>query len=288
MKNKFHFSLQTKKGIVGLVSILIVFTFLPRILMSFKDNSFTLSSTEIKAFQNEVKEKYQKRKYSKYKKYQSKYSKPPKSFDPNNYNIKEWMALGLSEKQANVILKFSKYGIKSDEELSNIFVISPELFSLIKDSTFYTPKSYPTYENKISYKEDKQKILVEINAANQDVLETIPGIGPYFAKKIITFRDKLGGFHSKDQLLEINKMTVDKIASVQDYIQFDQELIRQININEATVEDLSMHPYISWNIANAIVKYREQHGKYNMISDILKTRIIDNEFLLKLKPYLSL
>lgn len=288
MKNKFHFSLQTKKGVVGLILILIVFTYVPRILMSFKDNSFTVASSEIQKFKSDVKEKSQKLKGLKYTKHKNKYAKPPKSFDPNNYNLEDWMALGLSEKQANVILKFTKYGIKSDEELSNIFVISPELFSLIKDSTYYTPKAYPVFENNITFKKEKQKIIVDLNSANQDVLETIPGIGPYFAKKIIAFRDKLGGFHSKDQLLEINKMTADKIASIQDFIKVDLELIKLININEATIEDLSKHPYISWNIANAMVKYREQHGKYNTLSDILKTRIIDNELLLKLKPYLSL
>jgi competence ComEA-like helix-hairpin-helix protein len=288
MKNKFHFSLQTKKGVVGLIAILIVFTFLPRVIMSFRDSSFTVTSSEINTFQNEVKVASQKRSYSKYKRKQSKYLRPKSAFDPNAYGIQDWMALGLSEKQANVILKFSKYGIKSDEELSSIFVISPELFGLIKDSTFYAPKVYPVYENKITFKKEKQKVLVDLNAANQDVLETIPGIGPYFATKIIAYRDKLGGYYGKDQLLEITKMTADKIASIQEYIQFDPELIRKININEATIEDLSLHPYISWNIANAIVKYREQHGNYNVVSDILKTRIIDNELLVKLKPYLSL
>jgi DNA uptake protein ComE-like DNA-binding protein len=288
MKNKLYFSLQTKKGVVGLILILIIFTFLPRIIMSFRDSSFTVTASDITVFQNEVKKATQKRTFTKYKRKQAKYTKPKSAFDPNLYTIQDWMALGLSEKQAKVILKFSKYGIKSDDDLSSIFVISDELFNLIKDSTFYSTKLYTPRENKFPKKVEKQKVLVNINAANQEALETIPGIGPYFAKKIITHREKLGGFHSQDQLLEISKMTSDKVASIQEYLQFDTELLQQININEASVEDFFKHPYISWNIANAIVKYREQHGKYDAVSGILKTRIIDNTLLLKLKPYLSL
>ncbi len=280
-------SLQTKNGVVGLISILICFAFLPRILMSFKDNNFIVSNTEIQEFREEVEKNSKKRFNSSYKKKSKVYSVPPAAFDPNAYNLKEWMALGLSEKQANVIMKFSKYGIKSDEELSKIFVISPELFELIKDSTFYNEIKHPTYEERKFIAVDKQKIVVELNAANQEVLETIPGIGPYFAKKIITFRDKLGGYLNKEQLLEINKMTPEILSSIKEYISFDNELISQININEATSEDLSKHPYISWNVANAIVKFRAQHGNYESLNEILKTKIIDNELFLKIKPYLT-
>jgi len=196
------------------------------------------------------------------------------------------MALGLSEKQANVILKFSKYGIKNDEALSKIFVISPQLFAIIKDSTYYQEIKYPSFEEKKYSSVEKPKIHVELNAANQEILETIPGIGPYFAKKIIAFRDKLGGYFNQEQLLEINKMTSDKLLALQEYISFDPELIMKININEAAAEELSLHPYISWNVANAIVKFRDQHGKYTSLNGILQTRIIDNELFLKLKPYL--
>ncbi len=287
MKNRFQLSLQTKKGIVGLISILICCTFLPRILMSFKDNSFYVSATDIEEFKKEVKQYSNKQYKSSYRKYKKVYNVPPLAFDPNSYQLQDWVALGLSEKQANVILKFAKYGIKSDEELRNIFVISPELFSVIKDSTFYTTPTFTAYEEKKFDNKEKQIILVELNAANQEVLETIPGIGPYFAKKIISFRDKLGGYFGKDQLLEIGKMTTEKLAAIQQYITFDNELLKQININEASSEELSMHPYITWNVANAIVKYREQHGTYSDLNQILKTRVIDNELFLKIKPYLT-
>lgn len=255
--------------------------------MSFKDNRFTVSSADIQEFKNEVQKNSKKRYKSSYKNNRTIYSVPPAAFDPNKYNLRDWMALGLSEKQAGVILKFSKYGIKSDDALSKIFVISPELFALIKDSTFYPEIKYEDFEYKKFCKVEQPKILVELNAANQEILETIPGIGPYFAKKIIAFRDKLGGYFNQEQLLEINKMTSDKLLDLQEYISFDPELIRKININEAAAEELSMHPYISWNAANAIVKFREQHGNYKSLEEILKIRVIDNDLFLKLKPYLT-
>ncbi|HMK03159.1 MAG TPA: helix-hairpin-helix domain-containing protein, partial [Ferruginibacter sp.] len=62
---------------------------------------------------------------------------------------------------------------------------------------------------------------------------------------------------------------------------------KKININTATVDDMKSHPYIRYNLANAIVQYRLQNGVYKSVSDIKKIMIVDEGLYKKLFPYLT-
>jgi len=62
--------------------------------------------------------------------------------------------------------------------------------------------------------------------------------------------------------------------------------VKQIEINKASLDELKQHPYIRFNIALAIVRYREQHGPFTAINDLLKIKIIDDDLLTKIQPYL--
>ena len=63
--------------------------------------------------------------------------------------------------------------------------------------------------------------------------------------------------------------------------------VKKININNATVDELKTHPYIRYNIANAIVQYRLQHGSYKDINDIKKIMLVTDEIYNKAAPYLA-
>jgi competence ComEA-like helix-hairpin-helix protein len=201
------------------------------------------------------------------------------------------MYLGLTEKQANAVLKFGKYGFYSNEQLAKVFVIPKEVFRLIQDSTFYPDKNH-FFENKNAFtKEEEVKskiVLIEINQATEDELQSIKGIGPFFAKNIIKQREKLGGFTSKQQLLEVWQFTPEKLTEIESSIQVNPSYLKKININLATVEELKNHPYIRWNIANSIVKMRLQKGNFNSINDLLESKLITIEIFEKIKPYLTL
>ncbi len=67
----------------------------------------------------------------------------------------------------------------------------------------------------------------------------------------------------------------------------NSKAIKKININSATVDEMRAHPYISYNIANAIFQYRQQHGNFNSVEDLRKIMTITDEFFKKTSPYLS-
>jgi DNA uptake protein ComE-like DNA-binding protein len=239
----------------------------------------------------------EKREFERKNKYpvKRKLKRPPARFDPNSYSAEEWMQLGLSQKQTEVVLKFTKRGIYSNEDLQKIFVIPEALFLLIKDSTVYPLR--PKYSNEIKDETkafpnkdtDRNKtILVELNTADQTELESIPGVGQFFAKMILKKRTELGGFASKDQLLEVYKMDKEKLDAIEKYVRVNPDIIIPLNINTASFEELYKHPYINSKVANSIVKMREQKGGYKSVDELKESLLIDRELFLKLKPYVYL
>ena len=285
--DEFYLSKRTRRAMFIFVALLCLVSFLPRIIIYlFPDKPIHITIEEKKIFQN--------LKYTPTKKFEKKkklFKLPPSKFDPNSYTTKDWMYLGLTEKQANAVLKFGKYGFYSNEQLAKVFVIPKEVFRLIKDSTFY-PDKKQFFENRSTinkHEEEKPKtVIIEINQASEEELQTIKGIGPFFAKNIIKQRDKLGGFIYKQQLLEVWQFTPEKLTEIETFIQVNPSYLKKININLATVEELKNHPYIRWNIANSIVKMRLQKGNFNSINDLLESKLITVEIFEKIKPYLTL
>ena len=200
------------------------------------------------------------------------------------------MKLGLSEKQSAVILKFTKYGIYSLDKLEQIFVIPPELFELIKDSVFFPEKEKKYFENNVLPPSIKKRQLasIDVNKATQEELESIKGIGAFYAKQIIRYRDKLGGYNSVNQLMEVWKMNDTTFNLISPYVFINSSFIRQLNINLADVNELKQHPYLTWNLANSIVKIRDQLGGFSSIEQLKKSKLITEEIFEKIKPYLTL
>jgi DNA uptake protein ComE-like DNA-binding protein len=288
-----YISKRNRQALVLVIFLSIIIVYIPRIVLTF-DNSETtikISDAEIAETENKI-ASYRKNRKSTYaynREKKSRYHLPPSKFDPNTYELSDWMQLGMTEKQAKVVLKFTSRGLKSNEDLQRVFVISDELFDMIKDSTFYpTFEKSVTPEKKSFTKTEKPKIVVELNAANQEDLMKIPGIGESFAKWIINYRTRLGGFSKPGQLLEVWKIDAEKYAQIEPYVTVNVNQISKLKLNLTTVEELKKHPYMNWNIANSIIKIRERKRGFKSVEEIKESVIIDEECFEKLKPYLSL
>ncbi len=287
-------SKRNRRALLVLLIIVVSISFVPRLIagaVHFSDDD--ISFEQVKIAENDLEhnqEVWAAKKWKKYKKgsYVKRFKRPKSKFDPNEYKISDWKALGLSEKQAEIVVKLSKRGFESNMDLERIFVIPKEVYDLFKDSTFYPlPKSPFTYQsNKES--PDRKKVSVNLNGGNSQDFERIPGVGPYFSKKIIDYRERLGGFINKEQLLEIWKIDMVKYQEIEEFVYFAGEPVEKISINRATAADLSKHPYINWQLANSIVKMRDQHGQYTELTGLRKSKLIDEVTYQKILPYLSL
>ena len=129
---------------------------------------------------------------------------------------------------------------------------------------------------------------VPFSEADSIILQIVPGIGPGTAGRIIKYRENLGGFHSTSQLIEVYGMKPETIDLLWNFFEFTPAIFRKINLNQGTIEEISSHPYITYGEAKVIVAFRNQHGSYHSLDDLMKIRIFKEEWIRKLAPYLDL
>jgi competence ComEA-like helix-hairpin-helix protein len=287
-EDPFVISNRSKRGLLVLILASLGLIFFPRVYMFFqKDEALVINSEQIAEFERTHK-KFEKRNYSNYYSKKKKYKAPDSKFNPNTFTLTDWTNLGLSEKQSVVVLKFTSRGIYSEEDLKRIFVIPDVLFELIRDSVVY-PERFQNTPNQESFKKQaKQITLINLNTADTTEFMKIYGIGAFYAKQIIRYREKLGGYFTKEQLFEVWKMTPEAYDKIKDHVFISQKDIKRININSVTIEELKVHPYLKWNQANSIIKMRIQRNGFKNIEEIKESVLIDSETYEKLFPYLSL
>ena len=217
-------------------------------------------------------------------------------FDPNTLSVDGWVRLGLREKTANSIQKYLSKGGKFRQaaDIKKIWGLRPELVERIlpyvkiastNNATQYENKNYPAYEKKVYEK----KIIepVDINHGDSMAYLSLPGIGPAFAKRIINFRNKLGGFYSVDQISETFGLADSTFQKIKPLLLISKQPVKKININTASQDEMKTHPYIRYQLANLIVQYRTQHGAYKSIEDIKKIMAVNEELFNKIAPYLT-
>ncbi|WP_025143271.1 ComEA family DNA-binding protein [Pedobacter jeongneungensis] len=215
------------------------------------------------------------------------------NFDPNTLDADGWQTLGLSPKQAKAIINYTSKGGKfyKPEDLQKMYTISPEMYKKILPyvkiavKELNTSKKYIPFEKKEYVK--KAPVIVDINQADSAKLDEIKGIGAAFAKRIIKYRERLGGFYKKEQLMEVYGLDSVKYAEIKDQISISNAPLKTININTAAFDDLKRNPYLSYKQINAIIQYRKQHGNYSNIADLKKIAILNQQVIDKIAPYIS-
>ena len=149
---------------------------------------------------------------------------------------------------------------------------SPRSVSEPRDS--FVPR-YP-----VKIKEGEHVIL---NTADTTALQTIPGIGPYFARKIVEYGQRLGGYVSVDQLDEIEDFPLESKR----YLVIQNAKPRQLNINQLSLNELKRHPYLNYYQARAIMDYRRLHGPIQSLDDLRLSKDFPQEAIDRLAPYVA-
>lgn len=221
------------------------------------------------------------------------------SFDPNTLNDAGWKRLGLRDKTISTIEHFiaKGYRFRQPEDLKKIYGLrqeeaerlAPYVHIIEKETSVRTP--FEKHDDGASKKlvfEVKTLKIIDINKADTAEFISLPGIGNKLAARIVNFRQKLGGFISVNQLGETYGIPDSTFQIIKGRMQCNDPLLKKININTAEANELKLHPYLRWNIANAIVNYRTQHGMYKSVEELHKIEIINDELFNKIAPYLIL
>ena len=211
-------------------------------------------------------------------------------FDPNTLDTAGWMALGFTEKQANVIVNYRNRNLKGSfktlEDIQNCFVISPEKFAelkpYIKLNSATMVKNSDTKKSEFKQQEKTDFSKTDMNSVTfKQLLEF--GLDEKSAGSMIGFRKKLGGFMTKEQILEtynIDKELVQKLLSI---APLDNSKVERYSLVDAPEEWLKNHPYFKYS-ADKIIFYRISNPDDKKIWKLLKTK---PEYEARMKLYVK-
>ena len=141
--------------------------------------------------------------------------------------------------------------------------------------------------NRISIKKNVESIEVKMNNADSVDWLKLKGIGPIRADRIMKYRKSLGGFCKIDQISEVYGITDSLFTLIKSKLRIVDTCIHLIDLNKVTADSLVKHPYFNWNLSNAIVNYRFQHGDYLIKNKIKQIHLVNDEIYRKIAPYIT-
>lgn len=221
-------------------------------------------------------------------------------FDPNTADSTELLRLGLRPWQVRNIYKYRAAGgvYRRPSDFARLYGLTVgqyrELEPYIRISRDYLPAStllrgqasetvardtavraYP-----VKLGETERMVL---NTADTTALQRIPGIGPYYAREIVRYGERLGGYVSVDQLDEIE----DFPSGAKRYLIVRSPAPRRLNVNRLSLSQLRRHPYISFYQARTITDYRRLHGPIKSLNDLRLSKDFPPEAIERLTPYVE-
>jgi DNA uptake protein ComE-like DNA-binding protein len=204
----------------------------------------------------------------------------------NEMDQDDWVALGLSQKQAEVTTKLiKKKQVHKFEELLNIKFIPPFIKEKYQKQFDFRIKPR-TQAAKVNQEKSTIHEKFDLNSINSRGLRTSCEMDSLEIKSFFIYRKRLGGFQSENQIAEIAGIDSVSKRILMEYGLADTGLITKIPINHISIKDLSKHPYFSYNLATAIVNYRYKHGPYQSVGDLKKLVVMTPELFEKIRHYI--
>jgi DNA uptake protein ComE-like DNA-binding protein len=209
-------------------------------------------------------------------------------FDPNQVTADEMRKLGMNNRLISTWINYRLHGGRfyKKEDLKKVYGLSEALYKSLWPYIVIAGN-----QDAIERSARKKFMItapVDLNRADAEALEELPGIGPVLSNRIIRYRSLLGGFYSIHQLHEIYGLTDSVVVLLQNRVLADTSALVKLNLNEAREYELARHPYIGKFSARGIVSYRSQVTRISDLAELKKNGLISEETFEKLKRYLEL
>lgn len=217
-------------------------------------------------------------------------------FDPNTADSSQLLRLGLQSWQVRNIYKYRNAGgiYRKPQDFARLYGLTVGQYRRLEPyihigKDFMDAATLYDYEPAGERDTVRSPIKIEptervvLNDADTNRLKKVPGIGSHFARKIVQYRDRLGGFYSVNQLLEID----DFPESALSFFIIPDDQLRKINLNRLTLDQLRRHPYINFFQAKAITDYRRLKGPLHSLHDLRLLKDFPPEAIRRLQPYVE-
>ncbi len=157
-------------------------------------------------------------------------------------------------------------------------------------SSYYQNDTIKRYSNELykqhypTYKKTRKNLHIELNTGDTASLTKLYGIGKVLSIRIIKYRERLGGFYNKKQLLEVYGIKPETYHNIENQIWVDTTKIIKIDLNAVTFKALLRHPYLDFEQVKKFMKYKDKHRIFS-IDQLQTDGVWDKELRDKIKPY---
>ncbi|MGL4851347.1 MAG: ComEA family DNA-binding protein [Phocaeicola sp.] len=261
---------------------------------------FNASSDEMTSFLASITEKKEEQLKGRERVRETKRKIIPTRFDPNQVDSLELDQMGLPTWLIHRILNYRRAGkvFSTPESVVSVYGMTDELFALLKPyvviSESYLPRSRKATvtdslfnirdsilrEKPIKYAEGT---LVDLNRADTTELKKIPGIGSTTARRLLSYREALGGFYAVSQLEELSFIAPDLWV----WFEVSELPAPYLDGNKASLDRLRNHPYLNFYQAKVILEHRRKRGKIKSLSQLSLYEEFTEKDLQRLSYYLK-
>lgn len=220
------------------------------------------------------------------------------AFDPNTADSTLLLSLGLQPWQVRSIYRYrAKGGIyRQPSDFARLYGLTvkqyKELLPYIRISDEYKPAA-DVYGRTDAVRSGRDTLrypvklqpgqYVTLDDADTASLRKVPGIGRYYASRIVRYRNDLGGYVSVAQLSEIEGIPEAALS----YFRVTGGAVRKLNLNRLTLNELKHHPYINFYQARRIIDYRRLKGPLHSIDDLRLLKDFSQRDIERLRPYVE-
>jgi DNA uptake protein ComE-like DNA-binding protein len=201
-------------------------------------------------------------------------------FNPNFITDFKGYKLGMSVQEIDRLLAFRKLNkyVNSPKEFQDVTKISDSLLNAMaplfkfpdwvnskKEFKDYKKMSYPAFAKK------GKMGIIDINQATQEDLVKIYGVGESISLRILKEKESFGGFVSMEQMKDIWGLSPEVIENLNAHFKVSAlPNLKKIDINNASIKELSQFPYFKYPISKKIVTYRSMNGDFKNAEDLTK------------------
>lgn len=203
-------------------------------------------------------------------------------FNPNFITDYKGYKLGMSVPEIDRLLAFRKENkyVNSPKEFQAVTKVSDSLLKAISPYFKFpdwvnTKKEFATYKkySNTAFAKKEKIVIIDINQASQEDLIKIYGIGEAISLRILKFKESLGGFVSMEQMKDVWGLSPEVIENLNSHFKvLTPPKVKKVDINNASIKELSQFPYFNYQLAKQIVTFRSMNGDFKNVDDLTKIK----------------
>jgi DNA uptake protein ComE-like DNA-binding protein len=212
-------------------------------------------------------------------------------FDPNTLDSAGFLRLGMPQRAVKSLMNWRRHNkhFYKPEDLKPLYNLPEDVYARLEPYIrIGTTNESDNSGNRYSFNNSFPAIpdIIDLNTADSALLDRgVPGIGATLSHKILQRRTALGGFIKHEQLLEVYKFPDTTFQKIKAKLRINPATVRKIDLNTATLAQMSAHPYIGEKVAANILMYRDGIKHYERVEQLRQVPLMNEEIYRKIAPY---